>query len=180
LDRSGISGILINNLVRNVVSPAGSTQLLGGNHGRTFGDAEMDHDRATRLREFATRYTAAWCSKDAARVAAFFSPNGSLAINGGAPAVGRSAITEAAQGFMTDFPDLEVTMDGLLFQEQKVIYKWTLSGTNTGSGGTGQRVRISGFEEWQLGSDGLVVESRGHFDGTDYQRQLEHGVDGGQ
>lgn len=140
----------------------------------------MDHDRALRLRELATRYTAAWCSQDAARVAAFFSPNGSLAINGGAPAVGRSAITEAAQGFMTDFPDLVITMDDLLFQGQKVIYKWTLSGTNTGPGGTGQRVRISGFEEWQLGSDGLVVESQGHFDTTDYQRQLEHGLDGEQ
>ena len=27
-----------------------------------------------RLREFAERYTAAWCSQDAASVAAFFSP----------------------------------------------------------------------------------------------------------
>src|SRR6266852_9016050 len=98
---------------------------------------------------------------------AFFSPNGSLAINGGAPAVGRSAITEAAQSFMTAFPDLEVTMGDLLFQGQKVIYKWTLSGSNTGPGGTGQRVRISGFEEWQLGSDGLVAESQGHFESAD-------------
>ena len=137
----------------------------------------MSHDRAVQLREFATRYTAAWCSQDAARVAAFFSPGGSLTINGGAPAVGRSAITEAAQSFMTAFPDMEVTMDDLLDQGERVLYRWTLSGTNTGPGGTGNRVRISGYEEWTLGGDGLVAESLGHFDSADYQRQLEQGGD---
>lgn len=131
-----------------------------------------------RLHEFARRYTAAWCSQDAASVAAFFSPNGSLAINGGAPAVGRTAIAQAARGFMTAFPDLQITMDDLLDQGGKVIYKWTLSGTNTGPGGTGQRVHISGYEEWRIGSDSLVAESLGHYDSAEYQRQLEHGAAG--
>jgi predicted ester cyclase len=138
----------------------------------------MKHERATQFRTFATQYTAAWCSQDATSVAAFFSPGGSLAINGGAPAVGRSAITAAVQGFMTAFPDLEVTMDDLLDQGDKVIYKWTLSGANMGPGGTGKRVRISGFEEWRIGGDGLVAESLGHFDSAEYQRQLEHGAAG--
>jgi len=136
----------------------------------------MDQDRAIRLRDFATRYTAAWCSQDANSVAAFFSPSGSLSINDGAPAVGRSAIAAAARVFMTDFPDLQVTMDDLLDEGERVIYKWTLSGTNSGPGGTGQRVRISGFEEWRMSDDGLVAESQGHFDGAAYQRQLETGI----
>jgi predicted ester cyclase len=138
----------------------------------------MDHDRAIHLREFASRYTAAWCSQDAANVAAFFSLSGSLSINGGVPAVGRSAITAAAQEFMTTFPDLEITMDDLLDQGERVIYKWTLSGTNTGPGGTGHRVRISGFEEWRMDGDGLVAESLGHFDSAAYRRQLEQGIAG--
>ena len=128
-----------------------------------------------QLREFAERYTAGWCSQDAASVAAFYSPNGSLSVNGGAPAVGRTAITDVAQGFMTAFPDLEVLMDGLLVQGDRAVYRWTLLGTNTGSGGTGQRVRISGFEVWQIGVDGLIAESRGYFDSAAYGRQLEHG-----
>jgi hypothetical protein len=41
------------------------------------------------LRAFAMRYTAAWCSQDAASVAAFYSPVASLTINDGTPAVGR-------------------------------------------------------------------------------------------
>lgn len=126
----------------------------------------------TQLREFAARYTAAWCSQNAASVAAFYSPNGSLAINGGAPAVGRVAITASAQSFMTAFPDLVVTMDDLVVQTDRVLYRWTLAGSNTGPGGTGHRVRISGVEDWRIGSDGLVAESLGSFDSAEYQRQI--------
>ena len=90
--------------------------------------------------------------------------------------MGRSAITEAAQGFMTAFPDLRVYMDDLLDKQGKVIYKWTFEGTNSGPSGTGKRVQISGFEEWRIGGDGLVAESLGNFDAAEYQRQVEHGV----
>jgi predicted ester cyclase len=138
----------------------------------------MAQDKVNRLRDFATRYTAAWCSQDAASVAAFFSPNGSLTINGGVPAVGRRAITEAAQGFMSAFPDLKVYMDDLIETQGRLTYKWTLDGTNAGPGGTGKRVRIHGFEIWRIGDDGLVSESLGNYDAAEYQRQVEHGVDG--
>jgi hypothetical protein len=52
----------------------------------------------------------------------------------------------------------------------------TLTGTNTGPGGTGKAVRISGYEEWTLGADGLIATSLGHFDEAEYQRQLKEGV----
>ena len=128
------------------------------------------------LRDLARRYTAAWCSQDPATVAAFFSANGSLRVNDSDPAVGRSAITEVARGFMAAFPDMEVRMDDLVVQSDRVVYRWTLTGTNTGPGGTGHRVRISGFEEWRIGVDGLIAESQGRFDAADYQRQLEYGA----
>ena len=126
----------------------------------------------TQLIDFAERYTAAWCSQNAASVAAFFSPNGSLCINDGVPSVGRAAITEAAQGFMTAFPDMKVRMDKVVLQSGNAQYHWTLMGTNTGPGGTGRRVKISGFEVWTIGPDGFISESQGNFDGEEYQRQL--------
>lgn len=129
------------------------------------------------LRDLAQRYTAAWCSQDPERVAACYSPDGSLRINDGAPAAGRSAITEVAEAFMTTLPDMQVLMDDLLVQGDRVVYHWTLIGTNTGPGGTGRRVRISGFEVWKIGDDGLIAESQGHFDSAAYQRQLERGVE---
>jgi predicted ester cyclase len=128
------------------------------------------------LRDFAGRYTAAWCSQDPASVAAFFSPNGSLSVNG-LPAQGRSAITEVARGFMTAFPDMVLTMGDLLIECDHATYHWTLDGHNTESGGTGKGVHISGHEEWTFGADGLIAESQGHFDETEFQRQLTYGFD---
>ena len=130
-----------------------------------------------RLREFARRYTKAWCSQDPVRVAGHYAPGGSLTINGGTPSVGRAAITDVAQSFMAAFPDMQVLMDDLVVRDEGVEYHWTLVGTNTGPGGTGNRVRISGYEEWTIGDDGLVAESQGRFDQAEYDRQLEHGVD---
>ena len=128
------------------------------------------------LRDFATRYTAAWCNQDPARVAAFFSEDGSLQVNDGEPAVGRDAIAEVIKGFMTAFPDLEIRMNDLEVSPQQVNYHWTLIGTNNGPGGTGNAVRITGYEEWKMGVDGKVAASLGHFDDEEYQRQLQHGV----
>jgi uncharacterized protein (TIGR02246 family) len=135
---------------------------------------------AGQLHDFGGRYTAAWCSQDPDRVAAFFSTVGSLTINGGAPAVGRDAIREAVQGFMTSFPDLVLTMDGVRVEGSRAVYRWTFTGANTGPGGTGHRVLFSGFEEWEIGADGLIARSLGHFDEADYQRQLEHGAGAAQ
>ena len=124
------------------------------------------------LQDFATRYTAAWCSQNPASVAAFFADTGSLTINAGTPAVGREAITGSAESFMTAFPDMVVAMDSVTQVGDRVEYHWTLTGNNTGPGGTGRPVRISGYEEWTFGPDGLVARSLGHFDEADYQRQL--------
>jgi uncharacterized protein (TIGR02246 family) len=126
----------------------------------------------TRLTDLGTRYAAAWSSQDPARLASFYSENGSLAVNGGAPSVGRTAITETVRGFMTAFPDMVVKMDQVGEAGTRVVFRWTWTGTNTGPGGTGTPVRISGFEEWSLGADGLIAESNGHFDEAEYQRQL--------
>ena len=126
--------------------------------------------------DFARRYTAAWCSQDAASVAAFYSVDGSLSVNGSAPATGRPAITEFAQSFMTSFPDMRVVLDKVLVQGGRPEYHWTLTGTNAGPGGTGNRVRISGFEIWQFGDNGLIFSSRGQFDEAEYRRQLEQGT----
>ena len=129
-----------------------------------------------KLKEFATQYTAAWCSQDPSSVASFYAENGSLKINEGEPSVGREAVTEAARDFMTTFPDMIVEMDDLTIEDDHVRYHWTLIGTNTGPGGTGNAVHISGYEQWTIGADGLIAASLGNFDETEYQHQLEHGV----
>jgi hypothetical protein len=73
---------------------------------------------------------------------------------------------------MTAFPDLKVTMDDVSGDKDRAIYRWTLDGTNTGPSEAGAHVRISGYEEWQIGPNGLITASLGHFDAADYQRQI--------
>jgi len=132
------------------------------------------------LSQFAQRYAKAWCSQNPEKVAAFFAERGSISINNGPPAVGRVAIAKEAQAFMTTFPDMVVTMDKVVRDEEGTKFHWTLTGTNTGPGGTGNKVRISGYELWKIDKDGLIGESKGHFDTAEYERQLKEGVDVGR
>jgi len=132
------------------------------------------------LTEFAKRYAEAWCSHHPEKVASFFAENGSLRVNDGPTAVGRAAIAEIAREFMTTFPDMVVTFDKLEPRGNRTAFHWTVIGTNSGPGGTGERIRISGYELWKIDNDGLIAESKGHFDAAEYERQLKQGVDVGK
>ena len=152
---------------------------------RSFANAEYERTAAAAaslpaavpeaLRMFAVRYSAAWCSGDPARVAAFFAEDATLTINGGAPHAGRTGIAEAARSFMTAYPDMIVELERLERQGDGYRFRWRFTGTNSGPGGTGRVVRISGYEDWTLDAGGLVAKSLGHYDAADWDRQLGKG-----
>ena len=121
-------------------------------------------------------YTQAWNSGVPERVASFYDEEGSLKVNDDEPANGREAIAEVAKSFMTAFPDLVLEFDGLEFLNGRVNYHWTFKGTNTGPGGTGNAVDFSGSESWIFSETGLILESLGRFDATDYENQLAFGT----
>ena len=127
------------------------------------------------LKRFSANYTAAWNSQNSDSVALHFCETGSLYVNG-TPAKGREAISDVAQGFMSAFPDMELVMDKLDLESERIQYHWTFIGTNTGPEGTGNAVKFSGYEEWTFDSDGLIEISMGHFNNDEYEYQLEHGV----
>jgi predicted ester cyclase len=122
------------------------------------------------VNDFAARYAQAWCSHDPDAVAAFYSKEGSVSVNGAPPV----PIAEVARGFIRDFPDMIVTFDELERRGDRTAFHWTLTGTYAR---TGNRVRISGYELWKIDNDGLIAESKGHFDAAEYERQLKHGVE---
>lgn len=127
-----------------------------------------DHDQLTA---FGRSYTDAWCSKEPARVVEHYAPGGTVAINGGAP----TPILEVAESFMAAFPEMELLMDDLVIRDDGTVeFHWTLMGDHSV---TGNRVRISGFEEWTIGEEGLVASSLGNYDGAEYDRQVARGVD---
>ena len=127
---------------------------------------------SAELTNFAKRYADAWCSHDPEKVAAFYARSGSISVNGAPPV----PIAEVARGFIRDFPDMVVTFDKLESTPNGTEFHWTFTGTNARPGGTGKRVRINGYELWKIDNDGLIAESKGHFDAAEYERQLKHGV----
>jgi len=125
-----------------------------------------------QIEQLARGYTEAWCSRDPRRVAAHYVTRGTIAINGGEPV----PIAGVAESFVAAFPDIEVFMDDLVVTEDLSEYHWTFTGT---SAETGKSVRIPGFEEWTIGADGLIAESRGHYDQGEYDRQVREGAPAG-
>ncbi len=128
------------------------------------------------IQRLAEGYTAAWCSRSAEAVGAYFSEDARSIINDGEPSVGRAVIAEAMGAFFADFPDLMLHMDELRTAGNKAIFLWTLEGTNSGPGGTGNRVRIGGWQNWRLSDDLLIVEADGGYDELEYDRQVLEGV----
>jgi uncharacterized protein (TIGR02246 family) len=128
--------------------------------------------RISDLHKFATRYAAAWSGGDPAAFAAHYARDGTFRINDGEVSVGRDAIAATARSFMTNFPDMVVRLVDVHREGDRVHFHWRWTGTNTGPGGTGNAVDLEGHEDWLLDDNGLIVETRGHMDDAEYQRQL--------
>ena len=128
------------------------------------------------LTDFGTRYAAAWSSQNPEQLASFYAENGSLIVNGGPPSTGRAAVAAKAQSFMTAFPDMLGKLERMDQLGEHPVFRWLWTGTNTGPGGTGKFVRITGYEEWTMDPNGLIAKSDGHYDEAEYQRQLKVGA----
>lgn len=116
----------------------------------------------------ATAYTAAWNSGSPEAVAGFYAADGRSVINRGTPWVGRQGVAEMAAGFFADVPDLLLVCDDVRSAGAHVAYFWTFTGTHAA---TGNALRVSGWEEWDLDADRKVVLSRGWYDADEYARQ---------
>lgn len=137
-----------------------------------FGCQNQSRD-LKQMHEFGNNYTAAWNSGNPDNVASFYAEDGSLTINNGTPSEGRTALAATANSFMEAFPDMVLVMDSLVADGNTYRYHWTFTGTNTGPGGTGNKVIFSGFERWTINTYGLVQESVGTYDAEDYNQQVK-------
>ena len=129
---------------------------------------------AAAIHDMANAYTEAWCSRSGEAVAAFFDENATSIINAADPTVGRAAIAEVMGEFFVDFPDLVLRMDDLRTGGHQAIYLWTLVGTYKLNGNF---VKISGWQNWVLSDELLIVSADGGFDAEDYERQINHEPD---
>lgn len=143
--------------------------------------AACHQEKATKdvaeLTSFATRYAEAWSSQDPESLASFYTANGLLVVNDGEASVGRDAIEQTASDYMAAFPDMVVRLVKISQQGDYVNFHWRWTGTNTGPGGTGNAVDLTGYEQWTIGDGGLIQESLGHFDADEYDRQVNAAVE---
>jgi len=128
---------------------------------------------AADIEKMAADYARAWSSGDPDAVASYFSETGTITINRGELISGRAAVAEMASGFYSGFPDLAVHLDHLRIAGDHVMFGWVLEGT---SAETGKRVRVPGWEEWDLDDNLKVTASRGWFDAAEFDRQVAEGV----
>lgn len=149
-----------------IVTPADGPVYVTG-----LGNALVRLHRS-KLEEFATRYAAAWSGGDPDALASFYAEGGSLIVNDGDPSVGREAIVATAREFMEAYPDMVVALDRVVATGDGATFHWIWTGTNSGPGGTGRAVHVTGYEEWTFDADGKIKESRGNFDEAEYRRQV--------
>ncbi|MES0880378.1 DUF1348 family protein [Roseibium sp. SCP14] len=120
-------------------------------------------------RNIVRQHCEAWTARRPEAVANRYSEVTSFGMNGGDPMTTRAEIAEMAAGFMADFPDLVLTCDTVLAADHHMIYAWTFEGHHKA---TGNPVRFSGWEEWDLDDDLKVAKSLGWYDVADYERQI--------
>ena len=123
-----------------------------------------------RLDDLATRYTDAWNSKIPENVAAFHVSSSRISINRGEAYVGHDALMAMAADFHADVPDLVLRNDGIRSAGNHVVFLWTFTGHDSQSGNP---LKISGWEEWELDENMKVTSAFGWFDADDYQGQVD-------
>ncbi|MBO9436848.1 nuclear transport factor 2 family protein [Ruegeria sp. R13_0] len=114
-------------------------------------------------------HCAAWTNRAPRDVAGRYAEHTIMKMNGGDPMESRTEIGDMAAGFMADFPDLVLSLDTVHVADHHMIYAWTFEGHHKE---TGNHVRFSGWEEWDLDDNLNVTKSLGWYDGVDYERQV--------
>lgn len=104
------------------------------------------------------------------------SPQYVLHLADGTETIGIDAMKEEITSLRTMFPDVNMTFDELIIEGDKVVTRWTVTGTNTGPMGglppTGKEIKFSGVnignivdgkvrEEWEFYNQAMMYVQLG-------------------
>jgi steroid delta-isomerase-like uncharacterized protein len=120
---------------------------------------------------------AAWNRGDADGVAAFYRDDSEFR-DIAAPEVGHGpqGARDAAQAYMTAFPDLHIEVRGVVADGDRIAQEWTATGTNNcelmGLEPTGRHIDVLGCTVATFNPDLTVRESQLYWDVAGLMRQL--------
>lgn len=110
-----------------------------------------------------------------AQADALFAPNYVYHGAGGVELRGPDGFRQLTNTYRGAFPDIRLTIDDLIAEDDKVVVRWTARGTHRGDlagiAPTGRAVTISGIVITRI-SGGKVVEEFESFDEVSLLRQL--------
>jgi steroid delta-isomerase-like uncharacterized protein len=116
-----------------------------------------------------------WTSHDLANYDDVVSPDEIHHFGVRSDTVGLAALEHSLEGFFTAFPDVHATMEDIVVDGDRVAFRYTDSGTNTGrffgAPPTGNPVTWTGINILRI-QCGMVVESWAEVDGLGLWRQL--------
>ena len=124
------------------------------------------------LRKFAKEYGEAWSSNDPDQVLALHCESSRLSVNDNKPAIGKSEIRKVVEAFMEGFPDLYIHVNEVAVEERGVVFYCNAIATNSGPGGTGNKINIEIHEIWKFDKSGKLTEVSAYDDPEDFERQL--------
>jgi steroid delta-isomerase-like uncharacterized protein len=88
---------------------------------------------------------------------------------------GREGLKQLIADYRESFPDLEVTIEDIIAEGDKVVVRWTASGTQQGevmgTPGSGKRTSVGGIGIDRL-EGGRIVESWAHWDTLGMLQQI--------
>ena len=89
--------------------------------------------------------------------------------------VGRESLDERWGYFRGGFPDLQINIEDMFGDGDRVLSRWTMQGTHLGEWrgmeGTGKQVTVKGMSVWRI-ADGKIEEAWLSFDALGLLRQL--------
>ena len=91
------------------------------------------------------------------------------------PSVGREAQKQRSVGLLAGFPDVRFEIEDMIAEGDKVVARWTMYATNSGSflgrPPTGKQIAMSGITIYRL-ANGQISEARSELDQLGMLQQL--------
>jgi len=125
--------------------------------------------------DVAQRYLDVWNTRDLNQFDAYAHPDVVHHWGQGTDTTGVEALKTSTDAFFVAFPDMVMTFDDVIVEDDMVVIRWTLTGTQTGPffgiEPTGNAAEWTGINIYRI-ECGKVVESWSEADGVGLRQQL--------